>query len=92
MNQPSNFHRASRDMLVNYRIENETEDYILIRDLGPHDEYKTVTNEPEWVVHHLLRRLRGRKLYYIDSEGSTDQILIHDGRFAGFSFGGPRDE
>lgn len=58
---------------------------VLIRDVGPWDQYLTVTNAAEEVVATLLPMLRGRRLEYIDSEGNRDQILIQDGKFAGFA-------
>ena len=79
-------------VLCNYRIENENEDYIVLRDLGPHDQYQTITNAAEWVVAQLANRLKGRALYYIDTEDCIDQLLVHDGRFAGFAHGGPYGE
>lgn len=68
-----------------------TPDYIVIRDLGPWDRYTTVTNDAENVVAELAPELKGRRLYYFDSDGRLDQIVIKDGRFAGFLAGGPED-
>lgn len=82
----SNFPMAGS---ANYRLVNETDEFILIEDIGPHDQYKTITNAAEWVVEQLVPRLKGRKLYYIDSDHQTDQLLIHDGKFSGFARGGP---
>lgn len=74
---------------VNFRTWWETADYILIRDLGPWDQFLSITNGAEWVVQQLAPRLGNRKLYYIDSDGETSQLLVHDGRFAGFAPGSP---
>lgn len=75
---------------ANYGIVTETDDYLVIRDLGPWNEYKTVTNAAEWVVSDLGARIHGRRLYYYDSAGRLDQ-LKHDnaGGFVGFAPGGP---
>lgn len=73
----------------NYTIESDTPDYLLIRDIGPWDQHPTVTNAAEQVVEDLAIRLSGRKLYYIDSEGETDRILVENGQFAGFAFEQP---
>jgi hypothetical protein len=61
-----------------------------IRDLGPWDRHPTVTNVAEDVVAELFRNGRltsGRRLFYEDSEGRRDEILIENGRFAGFAPG-----
>jgi len=49
-----------------------------------------VTNDTEAVVQELAPRLRGRRLEYFDSDGRLDQLLVTDGKFAGFApAGGP---
>lgn len=70
---------------ANFRVEQETEDLVLIRDLGPWDRFSTITNAAEKVVEQLAPMLRGRRLEYIDSNGQRDQILVVGGRFAGFA-------
>ena len=60
---------------------------LYIRDVGPWDRFPTVTNDAEAVVEYLQthRLLEGnRRLLYRDSEGMWDEILVNDGRFAGF--------
>lgn len=74
---------------VNYVVIKDTKKYLTIKDVGPWDVHLTVTNGAEIVVEELVRDLRGRDLYYIDSAGQTDQLLIQDGEFAGFRAGGP---
>jgi len=91
-NRNLEFLNYDRAAAANYNTADETDDYITLRDIGPHDVYKTITNAAEWVVEQMVPRLKGRKLYYIDSEGQTDQLLIHDGKFAGFAPGGPDDK
>lgn len=57
---------------------------VVIRDLGPWDQYKTVTNDAENVVEFLVEAevLRpGDRLFYFDSSGQLDEILVKDGRF-----------
>lgn len=72
----------------NYEIVAVDDNRILIRDLGPWNEYPTITNNAEAVVEQLCKRwgndLYGRELHYIDSEGETDRLLVANGRFAGF--------
>lgn len=70
---------------TNYKIIEETKDYILIKDIGPWDRYMTITNAAEEVVTELASTLAGRRLEYIDSEGRRDQLLVRNGRFAGFA-------
>ena len=66
------------------------EEPLVIKDVGPHDKYPTITNDAEAVVWELVARKEltpGRRLFYIDSEGNKDEILIKDGKFAGFALG-----
>jgi hypothetical protein len=67
-----------------FEIVESTPDYVLIRDVGPWDQYLTVTNGAEEVVAELAPMLNGRRLEYYDSEGARDQLLVKDGKFAGF--------
>lgn len=60
-------------------------EFVLICDLGPWDEHYTITNRPEPVVIAMLPILNGRRLEYLDSEGERSQLLIVDGRFAGYA-------
>jgi hypothetical protein len=61
---------------------------LVIRDVGPWDQFPTVTNAAEAVIEELTRKgllSGGRRLLYFDSEGSLDEILISsDGHFQGF--------
>ncbi len=77
-----------------YRVVRETPEAILIRDLGPWDRHPTVTNDAEQVVAELVAadRLRGRRLFCRDSEGTIDELRVAGERFAGFAPGpGPFD-
>lgn len=70
----------------NYTIKEITNNHILIEDLGPWDEYPTVTNAVEVVVEEMFAQLHGRKLYYIDSEKQIDEIVYdRDGQFSHFA-------
>lgn len=77
---------------ANYDIITDAPDYLLIRDIGPWDQFKSITNTAETVVEELADKLGDRKLYYVDSEGITDQLLVLDGKFTGFKAGGPPTE
>jgi hypothetical protein len=77
---------------ANFRVEYEEETKLVIRDVGPWDQFPTVTNDAEDVVDRLVVEGQlppGRRLFYIDSEGQMDQILVKEGKFAGFA-PGPR--
>lgn len=61
---------------------------ILDRNLGN----RSVTNDADNVVADLVAAGRlpsDRRLFYYDSEGQLDELLVKDGRFAGFA-PGPR--
>ena len=65
---------------------------LLIKDMGPWDKYKSVTNDAENVVKELISigMLKSdQRLFYHDSTGRLDEILIKDGHFDGFA---PIDE
>ena len=72
-------------MKPNYEIVEDTKTCLVIRDLGPWDRHRTITNGAEEVVAELAFRLRGRRLEYYDSEGRRDQLLVREGVFAGFA-------
>lgn len=69
-----------------YEIVEVAGDYIMIKDVG-HGSGMSVTNDAERVVDDLAQRLGSRKLLYIDSDGKTDELIVRDGRFAGFAPG-----
>lgn len=68
-----------------FEIVYNGQDHVMIRDLGPWDEHLSVTNGAEQVVEALAPMLRGRRLLYLDSEGEQDELLVRDGKFAGFA-------
>lgn len=78
-------------MNSNYQIVNiEPNKSITLRDLGPWDQFMSVTNDAEAVVQKLVRSGRlqpGMRLFYYDSEDNLDEILVRDGEFAGFAPG-----
>jgi len=78
-------------MQANYEIVDSDEDRVLIRDIGPWHQYKTITNAAEWVVTDLYKKghlIEGQRLFYYDSLGTIDQIVHKNGRFVGFASGG----
>lgn len=70
----------------NFKIIEESEEHILIQDIGPWTEYRTVTNDVENVVEGLFSKLNGRHLYYIDSQGNKAEIVIKNNKFEEFRF------
>jgi len=69
----------------NFIIEEKTNSYILIRDIGPWDTHLTVTNGAEMVVKQIASELNGRRLEYYDSDGKRYQLLVENGIFKGFA-------
>lgn len=66
---------------------------LIISDLGPWDRHPTVTNDAEWVVELLSSEGRlpeGRRVFYHDSEGQLDELVVKGGKFVAFA-AGPRD-
>jgi len=68
-----------------FEVVEQTGHCVLLRDCGPWETHPTITNAAERVVEIVAPMLRGRRLEYIDSEGRRDQLLVKDGRFAGFA-------
>ena len=70
-----------------YEIVSVTSESVVIKDIGPWDLCLTVTNDAESVVQTMAPHLGGRRLYYIDSAGELDELVIRNGKFAGFKPG-----
>lgn len=81
---PFRLFKRNGKIKARYKIIEETDDYILIKDLCPWDQYMTVTNDAEEVVAEIAPILNGRRLEYIDSEGRRDQLIVSNGRFIGY--------
>lgn len=69
----------------NYRTVTVTPACMVIRDIGPWDKHLTVTNGAQQVAKELQSKLNGRRLFYIDSEGELGELLIKEGKFAGYA-------
>lgn len=77
--------RSEKKPRVNYRIISVTSEIVTIEDLGPWDQYMTVTNGAEFVISELTPLLGTRRLLYVDSEGNMDELLHNgEGKFEGF--------
>lgn len=74
---------------ADYIIVEETDRYIYIEDLDLGN--RSVTNDVNNVVADLLGRLNGRQLYYRDSMGRIDEIVVSDGVFYAFYAVGNQD-
>ena len=72
----------------NFSILEFTDDRILLKDLGPWNRYRTITNDAENVIEHLHKtnRCGKRRVIYKDS-GEDLTELLHDGNgnFLGFN-------
>lgn len=60
---------------------------LIIEDVGPWDEYPTITNDVEGAVMRVADILGERRLFYYDSEGELDEILVEHGHFVAFKRG-----
>jgi len=62
------------------------EPYILLKDT---DTGKTITNSAEAVIKDLCTYLdiKGRHIYYIDTDGAIDELLHNGVKFVGFKGG-----
>lgn len=82
--------RTTSQRGARFRIEATYADRVVIRDVGPWDERKSVTNDAEAVVQALVPALGQRRLFYYDTDNVLDELVVLDGAFAGFKPGGPR--
>lgn len=80
---------ATRNARARFHVVRVTAEAVTIHDDGPWDRHPTVTNDADNVVRALADALRGRRLFYYDSDGRLDEILVRNGAFAGFA-PGPR--
>jgi hypothetical protein len=72
---------------ANYKVIVDQSDLMVIKDLGPWDQYMTVTNDAENVVKELSEKygLANKTLLYYDSEGLLSELTHDEGEFTGFS-------
>lgn len=54
---------------ANWKVVSDTNKTFIIQDVGPWTNYPTITNDAEEVVRQIAPGLRGRRLFYFDSEG-----------------------
>jgi hypothetical protein len=79
-------------MKARYKLVKGTQDSaaITIEDIGWEECRRSITNDAEAVVEDLVRQgwdfSTGLRLFYIDSDGITDEILVDcHNQFAGFN-------
>lgn len=71
---------------ADYDIKITTKEYVYIEDLD--NGWWTITTNVEGVLYNLRDKLKGRKLFYKDTEGNIDEILYEDEyTFIGFKVG-----
>ena len=76
------------DRRANYRVIEKSKERIVLKDIGPWDRYMTITNAAESVVLEVDRNFLGigtRRLFYYDSDGVMTELIVKDGKFAGFA-------
>ena len=76
--------------IANYRIVSESLESIVIEDCGPWDQFPTVTNSAEEVIDDLRQKgylKTNQRLFYYDSDGIMDELLLKNFRFNGFAPG-----
>ena len=76
------------DNYPNYEILEDTDTHVLLKDVGPWDQYPTITNAAEKVVKKWWKTLNGRELRYIDSEGDNAKLTYDRDEFIGFDYSG----
>jgi hypothetical protein len=81
MNLPFENHAGYEVVTVNDR-------FIYLEDTG-HNQFKTVTNDAEYVLNDLSEEygIRDKRIFYKDSFGQIDEILHKNGVFSGFKYG-----
>lgn len=67
-----------------YEVVENCPERITLKDIGHDRGCLTITNDVEGVVESVVPILGGRRLFYIDSDGNTDELLVENGKFAGF--------
>ena len=82
------------NLQCNFTMEKITPEVVLLKDQGPWDKYRTITNAAQNVVQFLHRKQMlvssDTQIIYIDSSGEYCE-LYHDGigNFEGFGFSQP---
>lgn len=77
----------------NFVINRITPEVVELQDVGPWDQYQTITNDAEAVVAYLYQKemlTPEKQIVYMDFTGEWTEIF-HDGmgNFEGFGFSQP---
>ena len=73
--------------MADYKIKKTDKYYVFIIDLDLGNI--SVTNDAENVVQELAKRYPGKRIFYRDSMGRVDELLVKKDRFAGYRAGNP---
>lgn len=75
------------DQKANYEVLVASAERIILKDLGPWDRFMTITNAAESVIQEAEAHyhIGKRRVFYYDSEGEPGELLVKDGKFAGFA-------
>ena len=71
-----------------FKVIGHNDRVLAIKDIGPWDEYLTVTNDIENVVRRLYASgdlVHGQSLNVVDSEGDCDTVIHEHGEFVSFA-------
>lgn len=69
---------------ANYDVVEQNDQRIVLRDIGPWDQYMTITNAAESVVAGL-GDIGSRRVFYYDSDGELTELVVNDGQFERFA-------
>lgn len=82
----------SKTNRANYVVICAPREFILIKDVGPHDQFLTVTNGAEFVIQEMWANgflLERPRIFYVDTDEVVDELRYSmDGtqpRFTGYS-------
>lgn len=82
-------------MRARWTIDVIEDDRMIIRDIGHDTGCPTITNDAAAVVAYVVgkkfldRPVGQRRLFYRDSEGELAELVVEQGRFAGFAVAEP---
>ena len=80
VNEILNIEEKAMSDRANYNVILQVKSFVLIKDIGPHDQYLTITNAVEKVVKELVSNGKiqsSQRLFYLDSEGEMGEIEFH---------------
>jgi hypothetical protein len=70
---------------ANYSVLDVDGQFVWLKDEGPWSQYLTITNDAEGVVEQVVQRYPNHRIKYYDSEGELTELLVKDGKFAGYA-------